>query len=67
MSKEIVNSPAGDTVGELEQQVRLSLWEETVSNGDMVPLPTIFTRLKITCMIPLVELNMLCSNIPLGY
>lgn len=29
MSKEIVNSPAGDTVGELEQQVRLSLWEET--------------------------------------
>lgn len=39
MSKEIVSSPSGDAVGELEQQVRLR--EETADNGDMVPLPSI--------------------------
>lgn len=65
MSKEIVSSPAGDAVGELEQQVRLR--EETADNGDMVPLPSILQDLKSRAAIPLVALNMLCSKIPLGY
>jgi hypothetical protein len=39
-----VSSPTSDAVGELEQQVSISVCEENVEN-DLVPLPFTFIRL----------------------
>lgn len=38
MSKEILSSPTNDAVGELEQQVSISVCEENVESSDRVPL-----------------------------
>lgn len=39
MSKEILSSPTNDALGELEQQVSISVSEENVKNSPTVPLP----------------------------
>lgn len=36
MSKEILSSPTNDAVGELEQQVSISVCEEDVESNDIV-------------------------------
>lgn len=36
MSKEILSSPASDAVGELEQQVSISVCKENVESSDTV-------------------------------
>lgn len=48
MSKEILNSPTNDTVGELEQQVSISVCGENVENIHTVPWLIIISIIKLT-------------------